>query len=158
MERFHSPAVRMKEPRPPAPDEGKEELQRLREVQLRQLQFRRRSLGEDHVGTIESMEGLSQTLVALGEYDSARSLQERSLSVRNELGGGRDPATAATAWNLFDTLDRLSDRVAMRGVFEDHLAWLLDVSPDDLKDESLLRIRERVHRLPAGKRFGYGVE
>ena len=130
----------------------RDQLRRLKEVQLRQLQFRRRTLGEAHPGTLQSMDTLAETLSALGELERARTLVEDALHVREESLGRQHPAVTETAWTLFHTLDRLDERAALRAVHARHLAWLAGSDPSQLED-SQRRIRDWIVLIPKG-RFG----
>ena len=128
-------------------------LRRVREVQLRQLRFRRQTLGEDHPQTLEAMDQLAQTLSALGDHERSRQLCEQALRRQVRLLGERAPQTVRCAWTLMRALLALGDRAAMRVVFGQHLAWLCEVTEDEV-DRELRRIQTWVAKLaselPAG--------
>ncbi|MCZ6597457.1 MAG: tetratricopeptide repeat protein [Planctomycetota bacterium] len=129
---------------PETPDP--ESLSRLREVQARQLGFRRRTLGPDDPGTLQSMDGLAETLHALGDDRSAQMMLEEALTVRRAKYGAHSAETVLCAWNLFQVLWDLHATAEMRTLFERDLAWLSTTDPEGLEEE-LARIRASVEEL-----------
>ena len=51
-------------------------------------EVRRRTLGEDHVDTMESTSGLGQCLIGLGSMDGLRLLEEAAAAAKRVLGPG----------------------------------------------------------------------
>jgi Tetratricopeptide repeat len=91
------------------------------------------------------MSNLAQRLFAQGDFAGARALQERVLEVRPRVLGQRHPETAISAWNLFVTLKETKETTAAQEVFGKHLAWLLQVEPQD-PSGAQQRIREWLSR------------
>lgn len=125
------------------PGDPRDHLRRLADLQIRQLSFRQRTLGTHHVDSLDTMEHLAETLVQLGELDRAAELLERSLNIRSETLGERDPSTIGAAWSLFEAARLLGDEPRIRLARDDYLAWLAEADPAELS-ERLRHIREWV--------------
>ncbi|PWC40165.1 tetratricopeptide repeat protein [Azospirillum sp. TSO22-1] len=88
----------------------------------RQLEARRRILGEEHPHTLAAMNNLAVTLSRLGDLSAARALDERVLSVRLRVLGDEHPETLASLRNLASTLSLQGDLNGARMIQEKALA------------------------------------
>ena len=115
-------------------------LERLRDVQIDQLQSSWTRFGPDDARTVDALENLGATLSDLGEFDRARTVQERTLAVCDEAVGPRHPRTIQNAWNTFRTLQRCDERDEALTLYRERLAWLLATDEHQL-DVAVRRIR-----------------
>lgn len=73
----------------------------------RQMEIRRKHLGEQHIEVACSLNDLGVLLKAQGEYARARQMYKESLSIRRTLLGSSHPDVAQTQDNLASLLSRL---------------------------------------------------
>ena len=81
-----------------------------------------RVLGEEHPGTLTSMNNLAVTLKAQGDLAGARELQEQVLAVERRVLGEEHPDTLTTMNNLASTLWSQGDLAGARPLQEQVLA------------------------------------
>lgn len=135
----------------------------------RNLDIRKKRLGEDHLDTLTSMNNLANTLRSRGDHAGARRLEESVLEVRWSVLGGEHPYTLSSMNNLANTLWNQGDHAGARRLCESVLEVRLKVlgkeHPDTLTsmnnlastlwiqgdhaearrlDESVLEVRQRV--------------
>ncbi len=84
----------------------------------RQLEASRRVLGEEHPGTLSSMNNLANTLSAQGDLPGARRLHEAVLEARKRVLGEEHPGTLTSMNNLAMTLSAQGDLPGARRLHE----------------------------------------
>jgi tetratricopeptide (TPR) repeat protein len=90
-----------------------------------------RVLGDDHPDTLQSMNNLAGTRLALGDFDGARELYEQALSGRQRVLGDDHPDTLSSMNNLAETRRALGDLDGARELHEQALAGMRRVLGDD---------------------------
>lgn len=123
------PHTPVPDPRPRTP--GTRHLERVRDVQIDQLQSSWARFGPDDARTLDGLENLAATLTDLGEFDRACALQERTLAVCDETIGPRHPHALRNAWLAFRNLQCANQRDQALGLYRERLAWLL--ATDELR-------------------------
>ena len=100
------------------------------------LRHARKVLGEEHPGTLATMNNLAHTLWAQGDLSGARALQEQTLAVCRRMHGDEHPDTLTAMNNLASTLEAQGDFAGARALQEPTLAvrrrLLGDEHPDTL--------------------------
>jgi len=96
------------------------------------LEVQRRTLGEEHPATLNSMNGLAITLNSQGDLAAARQMFEQVLEVSRRTLGEEHPETTNRAWNLYYTLLNLGEGKIASDIFQRSLEWLLQAKPASL--------------------------
>jgi uncharacterized protein (DUF2267 family) len=86
----------------------------------RELEFRRRTQGEEHSATLAARNNLAQTLYAQGDLAGARQQQEQVLAAMRRLLGEEHPDTLTARNNLAQTLYAQGD-LAGAGLHEEQV-------------------------------------
>jgi hypothetical protein len=89
-----------------------------RKLEEQVLEVRRRTLGEEHRGTLAAMDNLALTLSDQGDLGGARKLQEQVLAASRRVLGEEHPDTLRTMNNLASTLFQHGDRGGARKLQE----------------------------------------
>ena len=87
----------------------------------RELETRRRILGDGHPGTLISMNNLAETLSDQGDLEGARKIQEEVLEMMRQIFGREHPLTLTSMNNLAGTLYAQGDRGGARKIMEEVL-------------------------------------
>jgi tetratricopeptide (TPR) repeat protein len=101
------------------------DLPGARKTRERVLDVRRRALGEEHKGTLRTMNNLAQALKAQGDLGGARMIQEQVLDVIRRALGEDHTITLTCMNNLAQTLKAQGDLAGARTIHEQ----VLDISP-----------------------------
>jgi tetratricopeptide (TPR) repeat protein len=94
------------------------ELENARKIQEEVLETRRRVLGDEHPGTLLSMDNLAGTLRAQGELVGAREIQAEVLETRRRVLGDEHLDTLASMNNLAGTLSNQGEFGGARKIQE----------------------------------------
>jgi len=98
------------------------------------LRHARKVLGEEHPGTLATMNNLAHTLWAQGDLSGARALQEQTLAVCRRMHGDEHPDTLTAMNNLASTLEAQGDFAGARALQEPTLAVRRRVLGDEHPD------------------------
>ena len=118
-------------------------LRREQDRLARQLAFRQRTLGEQHPGTLRTMDNLAEVLREGGNLRLARDLRQQLLEGCKGVFGERATETTLAAWRLARLLELLEQHQALAQLVEEDLGWLRVVTPP-LLDAELEPVRDWV--------------
>ncbi|MEM7306679.1 MAG: tetratricopeptide repeat protein [Planctomycetota bacterium] len=119
---------------------SREELSRQQDMLARQLAFRQRTLGDDHPGTLRTLERLAVTLEALGSLRLARGLRRDVLAGVKRVFGERSTESTLAAHRLAMLLAELGEAERLKRLMEHDLRWLAGVG-ENLLGRDLLPVR-----------------